>query len=155
MNRKLVFTVAAVAAVGTLAAPALGASKKKPITKTYSVLAPAPDPTNWASQAGVKTYSVCNQKVPQSYNRELFKAPEPGTLKVEVSGFTGDWDLLILNGKGTEAGTGGSDAISTPNAPTKEVATVKIKKKDTYTIVACNWAGGPTGTVKYTFTYAK
>lgn len=154
MNRKLVFTVAAVASVGTLASPAL-AKHKKPITKTYPVTAPAPDPTNWLDEVGAANYSVCNQVVPQSYNKTPFKAPAAGSLKVEVSGFIGDWDLLILNGKGSEAGHGGSDAISTPNAPTKEVATIKVKKPETFNIIACNWAGGPTATVKYTFTYAK
>jgi hypothetical protein len=28
------------------------------------------------------------------------------------------------------------------------------KAKQTFHIIACNWAGGSTGTVKYTFTYA-
>jgi hypothetical protein len=30
---------------------------------------------------------------------------------------------------------------------------VRFKKPTTVTIVACNWSGGPTANVKYTFTY--
>ena len=153
MNRTLVLTVAAAAAVGTVAAPALAAPKKKPITKTYSATAPTPDPTNWLNEVGAANYSVCNQVVPQSWHEHQFKAPAAGSLKLELSGFYGDWDLLVMNSKKAEVGAGGAGDVSTPAAPTKETATIKIKKAETFTIVACNWAGGPTGTVKYTFTY--
>jgi hypothetical protein len=135
------------------AAPAATAAPKKPITKTYAVTAPAPDPTNYADpvQPG---YSVCAMRVANSFNKTAFKAPAAGKLKVELSGFTGDWDLLLLDPKGTELGAGGGNDVATPAAPATELATVKIKKAGSYSIVACNWAGGPTGTVKYTFTYA-
>ena len=141
-----------VAAVG-VASPASAAPKKKPkpITKTYTATAPLPDPTNYAQQG----YSVCAQNVPQSYHTEVFTAPAPGKLAVTLTGFTGDWDLLIMDGAGSELATGGASDVGTPQTPGTESATVKVKKKAAkYSIVACNWAGGSTGTVKYVFTYS-
>ena len=138
--------VAAVAAAPSSA----GAKPKKPITKTYTATASTPDPSNYAGQG----YSVCAQNVPGSFHTEEFKAPAAGKIKVELSGFTGDWDLLLLDSKGTEITTGGASDIGTPQTPARESMTAKIKKPQIYKIIACNWAGGPTGTVKYTFTYA-
>lgn len=137
--------VALVAAAPAVAAP-------KPITKTYTATAAAPDPTNSAPTA---KYSVCAQTVPGSFHVEEFKAPAPGKLVVELSGFQVDWDLLITDAKGSEIASSGAGGYGTPVAPSTEKATVKVKKSGTvYRIVACNWAGTPTATVKYVFTYA-
>lgn len=144
MNR--IRTIAVVGLAGATAlAPVALAAPPKPITKTYAVTAPLPDPSNYAGQG----YSVCAQNVPMSFHSEAFKVPAAGTLKVELSKFEGDWDLLITS-KGKELGSGGSSDLSTP-----EVAQVKFKKVTDIEIVACNWAGGPTGEVTYTFTFAK
>ena len=144
-------------AAAALAAPADAAPARKPITKTYQATAATPDPTNWLSQAGAANYSVCNQVVPQSWHTHTFTAPAAGKINVKLYGFTGDWDLLITNAAGQEVSYGGSSGINTPNAPTAgdESVTYKIKKAKTkINIIACNWAGAATGTVKYTFTYA-
>lgn len=147
----------ALVAAGSAAAPATAATKKKPITKTYEATAPAPDPTNWLGDVGAANYPVCNQVVPNSFHKHTFTAPALGKLNIKVYGFTGDWDVLILDSKGSVIGNGGSSGINTPDSPTAgdENVTLKIKKaKSKVDIIACNWAGGPTATVKYTFTYA-
>jgi hypothetical protein len=143
---------AALLAAGVATGPAT-AAPHKPITKTYTATAASPDPTNYAPTT---KYSVCNQTVPGSFQIEPFKAPATGKLAVKLTGFTGDWDLLITDAKkGTEVGSGGGSDVSTPAAPATEATTIKVKKAGTtYNIIACNWAGGPTGTVTYTFTYA-
>lgn len=143
---------AALLATAVANAPATAATRK-PITKTYTVTAPMPDPTNYSPTA---KYSVCEQTVPQSFQIEPFKAPAAGKLAVKLTGFTGDWDLLITDAKkGSELGAGSASDIGNPATPASEAATVKVKKAGTtYNIIACNWAGGPTGTVTYTFTYA-
>jgi hypothetical protein len=140
--------VAAAALIAAGSALPATAAPRKPITKTYTATAPTPDPTNYAELG----YSVCSQMVPQSAFTELFKAPGTGKLKIEMTGFVGDWDLLILDGKGAEiANSGGTQPVD----PSIEQATIKVKKAGTtYKIISCNWAGGPTATVKYTFTYA-
>ena len=142
MNRTATLTLAVLAAATVTAPAALAAPK--PITKTYPAAAPMPDPTNYAGQG----YSVCAQNVPQSFHKETFKVPAAGSLKVELTGYQGDWDLLLVGDKGQELATGGATDLGVP-----EVVQVKFKKATAVSIVACNWAGGPTGTVKYTFTY--
>jgi hypothetical protein len=143
---------AALLATAAANAPA-HAAPRKPITKTYTANAPTPDPTNYLPTA---KHSVCEQTVPQSFHVEPFKAPAPGKLAVKLTGFTGDWDLLIVDAaKGSELGSGSASDVGTPATAATEAATVKVKKAGTtYNIIACNWAGGPTGTVTYTFTYA-
>ena len=143
MNRTAVVTLAVVAAA-TVAAPSALAGPAKPITKTYTATAPLPDPTNVGGG-----YTVCAQNVPQSFHIEEFKAPGAGSLKVELTEFQVDWDLLLMDGKGKELASSGSGGVGEP-----EIATLKLKKPGVIQIVACNWSGGPTGTVTYTFTPA-
>ena len=149
MHARTYLLVAAAAATA-LTGPA-GAAAKKPISKSYTATAPAPDPTN---AAGVNDYTVCAMTVPNSFDKHEFKAPAAGKLKVTVTDIYGDWDLLITDGAGIERGSSGSGGYGTPVAPSTESTTVKIKKAGTYNIIACNWAGAPTASVKYVFTYA-
>jgi hypothetical protein len=144
MNRTAALVVASLAVAAVAAPPAMAAPKKKPITKTYTANAPLPDPSNYAQQG----YSVCAMNVPQSFDRQEFKVPAAGTLAVEVSGFQGDWDLLLLDSDDSELSTGGSSDLGGV-----ETTEVRFKKAQKVSIVACNWAGTPTATVKYTFTY--
>lgn len=153
MRRATVLTLASVVAVGGALSPLTplaGAAPKKPapITKTYTATAPLPDPSNYAGAATGEGYSVCAQNVPQSFHTEVFQVPAAGSLKVEVKDYQGDWDLLLLDADREELATGGSSDLGVP-----EIAVVKFKRKTTMSIVACNWAGSPTATVTYTFTY--
>lgn len=141
MNRTAALTLAAVAAA-TAVAPTAIAAPPKPITKTYTATAPLPDPTNVAGG-----YTVCAQTVPLSFHSEPFKAPGAGTLKVELTDYQIDWDLLLMDAKGKELASSGSGGVGAP-----EVISIKLKKPTEVVIVACNWSGGPTGTVTYTFT---
>jgi hypothetical protein len=140
-----------VAALAVSAGPAVAKPKPKPITKSYGATAPVPDPTNASPQT---PYSVCPQVVPQSFQMDAFKAPAAGKLAVKLTGIIGDWDLLIMNDKKAEVGASGSGGYGTPVSTSTEAATIKVKKAGTFYIVACNWAGAPTATVSYTFTYA-
>ena len=142
MNRTATLTIAVLAAAAVAAPGALAAPK--PITETYTATAPLPDPSNWAGGA----YSVCAQNVPQSYHTHEFKVPAAGTLKVELTDYQLDWDLLLMDGENQEIAGSGSGGMGAP-----EVAQVKLKKAGVVKIVACNWSGGPTGQVTYTFTY--
>jgi hypothetical protein len=140
MNRTATLTIACLAAA-TVAAPGALAAPK-PITKTYTATAPTPDPTNTGGG-----YSVCAQNVPQSFHVEQFKVPAAGSLKIELTNYQVDWDLLLMDDKKKELAGSGSGGVGGP-----EVIQVKFKKPTAVQIVACNWSGGPTGTVKYTFT---
>jgi hypothetical protein len=144
MNRTAALVVASLAVAAVAAPPAMAAPKKKPITKTYAVNAPAPDPTNYAGQG----YSVCAQNVPGSFDKQTIQIPAAGSLQVELSGFQGDWDLLLEDADDSELTTGGSS-----NLGGSETAESRFKKAQKVSIVACNWAGSPTATVKWTFNF--
>jgi len=156
MSAHLRATATRLAALGAAASvaivPAAGqiahATHKKPIEKSYTATAPAPDPTNFSPNA---RYSVCEQTVPGSFHVEKFTAPEPGTLKAELFNYVGEWDFLLTDDKGRELGYSG--ILDVTGAP--ERITYKFKKAGTVKIIACNWAGAPSGTVQYVFTYAK
>jgi hypothetical protein len=144
MNRTAALVVASVAVAAVAAPPAMAAPKKKPITKTYDVTAPMPDPTNYAGMG----YSVCAQNVPSSFDKKTIEIPAAGSLAVELSGFQGDWDLLLEDSDDSELSSGGSSSVGGV-----ESAEVRFKKAQKVSIVACNWAGTPNATVKYTFTF--
>lgn len=144
MNRTAALTLVALAAASVAAPAALAAPKPKPITKTYTATAPVPDPTNL-----VGGYSVCAQNIPGSFHVEPLKVPGAGTLKIELKDYQIDWDLLLMDGKGKELAFSGSGGLGEP-----EVVSLKLKKPTAVQIVACNWVGGPTGVVTYTFTPA-
>ena len=148
-SARLLPVIALGAGVAVMVAPATAAPKKKPkpITKSFDVTIPVPFPANQAT-------SECetSTKGPSEHN-EVVKVLGAGTLEVVVSGFAGDWDGLIRNSKGQVLGkTSGTDAAS-PAASATDKAKIKVKKADTLTIEICNFAGGPTGKGKYTFTY--
>ncbi|HVF21123.1 MAG TPA: hypothetical protein VNA14_12905 [Mycobacteriales bacterium] len=147
MNRTAVLALAAASAV-VAAGGVAQANHKKPIEKSYTATAAAPDPTNAGPSA---QYSVCEQTVPGSFHIEEFTAPEPGTIKAVLNGYVGDWDFLVTDNKGRELGSSGLVAV----AGEDETVTYKFKKAGTINLIACNWSGGPTGKVKYKFTYAK
>lgn len=142
--------IAAVAGLAVGAQPAL-AKHKTPITETYTATAPTPEPGNLAPGG-----KLCDGLTPAGtgQHRHDFAVPEAGTLEVVLNGYVGDWDLAARNAKGAnigESGSGGYHPVSTADEKTK----IKMKKAEKVTIVACNWAGSPTATVTYTFTYAK
>jgi hypothetical protein len=149
MKRALVLGLAVTAVVAGQSG-AFGAAKKKPITKSWTTMAPTPDPTNARPDP---PYSVCPQLVPLSYGTETFKAPAAGKLVVSITGFQGDWDLLVMDGKKREIAASGNGGYGTPATPSTEKLTLKIKKAGTYSIVSCNWAGSPISNGTYTFTY--
>ena len=144
MRRAVALVTVAVALAGA-AAPSTAAPKRKPITKTYTATAATPDPSNFAMTG----YSVCGQNVPGSFHTEVFEVPAAGTLKVSLTGYVGEWDLLLMDGKDQEIGYSGVLGVMGE----EELVSVKFKKPATAKIVACNWAGGPTGSVTYTFTF--
>ncbi|HVE97880.1 MAG TPA: hypothetical protein VNA12_01735 [Mycobacteriales bacterium] len=146
--RTLRGALAVVVLVAPVAADVAHAKHKKPIEKSYTATAATPDPTNFGPAA---RYSVCEQTVPGSFHVEEFTAPEPGTIKAELSGYVGEWDFLMTDDKGREVGNSG--ILDVTGAPEK--ITYKFKKPGTINLIACNWAGGPTGKVKYVFTFAK
>jgi hypothetical protein len=150
-SARLVPAIALGAGLAVLVSPAT-AAPKKPITKSFDILVPVPvgDP--------LATTACSSPDVPLNRQVEKFKAPAVGLLKLEVSGFYGDWDVAIFDAKGRRVAEG-DNASAIDSRPSTgaivEKATLKVKKPGEYQIVICNFAGGPTGKGKYTFTYGK
>lgn len=133
--------------LGIMAAGAhsAAAAPPKPISETYKATAPVPDPTP-AARGDV----TCDHMLPMSKFEKKIKVPSPGTLKVEYVQQTLDWALAVRNSKGQKLASadGGTPEVI-------EKLSVKLKSAGSYTIDACNFAGGPEATVKYTFTPSK
>lgn len=127
--------------------PALAAPAKKPVAKEYVATAFPPDPSHIALTEG-----ICNTTNPASQHNEPFTVPFAGTLKVDMKGFQGDWDLAVYAGGVLLASSaqGLTDPVDRP-----ESITVKLKKVgQKLQIRACNFSGGPTANVKYLHTPA-
>jgi hypothetical protein len=145
--------VAAVATLAVLAAgayaPATAASKKKAVTKAYDMqLLPVPDPP-----AGTPSCAR-DELIGISIHQEKLKTTGPGTLKVKVNGFGGDWDITVYGGDKELEGVG--DGTSTGGgAPTpagEDTFEMKFKKAVSLDIRTCNFAGSPAAHGEYAFT---
>lgn len=138
----------ALALAGGALSPAIAApkakAKPKPITKTYAADAPLPSPVNVAT-------GVCNADVPQSADDEPFKAPYAGKLTAKLTGFVGDWDFAFRE-DGANVAESAQDAAADPIDRPEEISGYKMKQGAEIVIRACNFAGGPSATVTYTFT---
>jgi hypothetical protein len=162
VNRRLLFPVLVTGLVaGVAVAPSFAAPKPKPkpITKSWAINIPVPGSGATSSPTAPE---ACGGQVtpPQSQQAETFKVPAAGILKVDVTDYLGDWDIVITDDKGKRLVEGNNasstpDKMSTPQTPYVEKATYKPKKAMTVKIVVCNFLGGATGKGKYTFTYAK
>ena len=155
MRKALPLALVAVVVAGGVA-PALAAPPKpKPINGSFEASGiPFPltgsEPTDTASSCVNPMFEGI------SITTEEFKTVGAGTLKVDMSGFVGDWDIAILNDKGEVVASGDNAAATGGNPNTGDIverAQVKYKKAATIRIAVCNFAGGPTASVKYSYTY--
>lgn len=140
----------AVAALVAVGAAGHAAPKPKPITGSFKATL-APMPAALAACASPAQAEGVNKKsVP-------IKVAGPGTLSVKMSGFYGDWDMVLLSSTGsvlaTGAGTNVDGTNSTPVAPVDETMKYKSKKAQTLTLVVCNFSGSHESTTTYTYVY--
>lgn len=142
MNRKLACTVLVAAVTVTLGGAAQAAPKK--VTKEYTATATPGGPGSTADS------TICSDKIPGSVYDVEFKAPYAGRLTVKQDGFQGDWDMALRQ-DGGNAAESAQDATDTNVSRPETVEGYKLKKGETITIRSCNWAGGPTAHVAYTF----
>ena len=156
-RKALPVALSLVVAAGALA-PAVAApkAKPKPISEEYSVEG-LPVPLPLVGIDGVDGTNSCTDEHFEgiSTTTKTIKTVGAGTLTVDVKNFSGDWDITVLDGKGNVLGVGAG--TSTPTALAQsgaaEKAVIKTKKPMTLAIAVCNFLGGPTADVKYTFVY--
>ncbi len=147
-RRPIVVAIAVLAACTVAVAPASAKSKKhkpKPFHGSKEVTDTTPDPTG--SLPGDTGY--CTSSMPEQYPVEepiKVTIPAPGKLKVALNNQL-DWAIDILNSKNTSVG-----GVDGGNPDDVESTSVKIKKKGTYYIQACNLEGEPTVTVTWSYT---
>lgn len=125
------------------------AAKKKPLKKSYDLqLLPYPDASEATGCEGPGRTEGVNM------DTEPIKVTGPGVLTVKVTEFTGDWDMAVLNAAGASVAEGAG--TSTPNTsvdPMTETLKYKSKKAQTLNLRVCNFLGGATAKVTYTYVY--
>lgn len=152
MHRRVLAHVGLAVASCAVALPAAAAPKT--ITKSFDVNIPVPMAGSTGSISAACSQGSLPELPAGSVHIEEFAAPAPGTLKVEVTGFMGDWDMALdVAGKRAAEGAGTTTPDNMSTGSSVEKLTYKVKKAGSVEIVVCNFVGGPTGTGKYTFTY--
>lgn len=144
MKRSVVLAIAT--AVGVTSLLPAQAAPPGPTTGTIQVTDGTPDPTGGG--IGNPPKGFCDGKLPQEAGKPV-TFPSAGKLKMDLTGFQGDWALAFRDDKGKFLA--GDDA----NPPATEVASTKLKKGGTYLFQACNLGGTAQATIKYTFTPSK
>ena len=140
MRRILLLTsVLAVGAAGSLT-PAL-AAPPKPFTKTVTFTDPTPDPS-----AFVLGPEHCMGKLPAEQPVAV-DVPGAGSVAISITGFTGEWSLMVTNDKGAVIGTADADA------PATESMKLRMKRAGKINILPCNIAGTFTAQLTYSYTY--
>ncbi|HVE73879.1 MAG TPA: hypothetical protein VNA30_02145 [Mycobacteriales bacterium] len=75
--------------------------------------------------------------------------PGPGVVDVAISGFSGQWSLLIMDKDGEVLGTADADP------PATEATTLRLKRAMKINILPCNNYGTFEATLTYGYTYKK
>lgn len=71
-----------------------------------------------------------------------YEAPFTGTLTASMSGFTGDWELLLLDHEGDVVGY--NLRSQWVDRKDEERVSIRLKRRQTIQIVACNWLSSQT-----------
>ncbi len=151
MSRRFATALATGLGIGLLVAPA-GAAPKA-VEKSFAVNIPVP--FSGATSDPLAPVACSGEALPGSEHIENVKLTGPGTLKVEVTGFLGDWDIALNDTKGKRLAEGDNASVTPTNMSTGTVVeklVYKVKKAGDVQIVVCNFAGGPNGKGKYVFT---
>ena len=143
-----------VVAAGALA-PAVAGPKPKPITAEYDVEGiPVPLPITGNEGFGANSCTAPEFEGVSTTTKTI-KTTGAGILTVDVTKFSGDWDITVLDDKGRVLGVGAGTATPTALAETNvaEKLVLKTKKPMTLNIAVCNFLGSATAHVKYVFNY--
>lgn len=114
-----------------LAAGALSPAQAspKPFSRTVPFVDRTPDPT-----AFFLGPEHCMGRLPAE-SPVTVDIPAAGSVNISISGFYGEWSLMVTNEKGAVVGTADADA------PATEKMTLRMKKAGRIKILPCNIAG--------------
>ena len=139
-------SVLLVSSLAVLAAGALApahAGPPKSFSKTETFVDSTPDPT-----AFFLGPEHCQGRLPAE-DPVVVSIPGPGKVDIAISGFTGEWSLMVTNPKGAVIGVADADA------PETESLTMRVKRAGAIHILPCNIAGTVEATLTYAYTYKK
>lgn len=141
---RLPLALLLVAGLTATATPGLAAPKPKPkpISQEVPFTDSTPDYSGWAIGEDSHCAGVLPREEPY-----VFTAPAAGTLKVAISGFTGEWALDLRDAKGRVIAE--TDVLGG-----FETLTIKLKRKTPVSIAPCNLAGSPEALISLVFTYS-
>lgn len=150
--RKALALLAAGALVASLSSAAM-AGKPKKIHETFgATLAPFPKDERW-QQEGQFTAPGCYSGMEGvNWVAHEFTAPGKGELRMWMEGFTGDHDMYLYITEDVFL-RGDQAQVGTTMAPPEEEIRYVMKKGETVTMIACNWAGQPEVLAHYEGTF--
>ena len=150
--RKIPAVLACTALVlGVLGAPAVAAKPKKVHGSFGATLLPFPKDENWAAAGFTKPGCTSGQEGVNWVAQE-FTAPGKGNLRFYMEGFTGDHDIYLFLSDDLFL-RGDTAQVGAAMAPPEEEIVTPLKKGQTVTLVACNWAGHPDVIAHYEGTF--
>lgn len=143
MRRRTPLVLAGLCVVATGAlAPASAAPTPKPYTTTTTYTDRTPDPTGGLG-------ANCQGLTPPEAPVEM-KVANPGVVTLSITGFTGDWALVVRDKKDSKL-LGASDT----NPPATENVIVTLKKATTLLVQPCNLGGTVDATLKLAYRFKK
>jgi hypothetical protein len=150
--RKLIALLTAAAAVASMSSAALAARPKK-IHETFGgTLAPFPKDERWQQEGQFAAPGCYSGMEGVNWVAQEFTAPGKGELHMYMEGFTGDHDMYLYIDENVFL-RGDQAQVGTEMAPPNEDIKYVMKKGETVTMVACNWAGQPEVLVHYEGTF--
>ena len=144
-GRRILLTASLCAIAAGSLAPAQAAPKPKPFTGSVMFTDMTPDPTG-NSNASEKEH--CRGELPREKG-VILKVANPGVVTVSISGFQGDWTLMVTDDK--DKMLDGADV----NPPSFENAVVTLKKPGTIVMYPCNLAGTVEAKLSWAYRYKK
>lgn len=157
MSRRLTLAVGVVAALAVVLADSAMACHKhyRTVEKRFAVNIPVP----LVSYTYTHTLIGCARDgfpALDSRHLEEFSAPAAGTLRVELTDFVGDWDVVLYrDGEPVAEGGPTRTPLRMSDGSAVEVLEYTFKSGGPSEIVICNFLGGPQGNGRILFTYAK
>lgn len=152
MKRLIASLALAALAAGIVAAPA-GAGKPTKVHETFgATLLPFPKNAAVGDPLGLTRPGCAAGQQDVHWVAVEFTAPGKGNLRFWMEGFTGDHDIYLYIDDITFL-RGDQEQVGPAMAPAEEEINHVMKKNQTVTLVACNWAGEPEVQAHYEGTF--
>lgn len=141
-SRSLLLT----AAVATMAAGAFTPAQAAPpasFSKTVTFVDKTPDPSAYFLGP-----EHCMGRLPAEKPVPV-SIPGPGMVEIAISGFTGEWSLMVTDAAGDLIASADADA------PATESMSLRMRRAGKINILPCNLAGTFEAQLRYSYRYKK